>query len=143
MGGQSETWSHGESDFSADSDALPAMIGRYQVRKLLGRGAFGRVFLAFDEQLGRQVAIKVPHRALTPNPDRAQAYLACLGIGQAPHGVHSCDERASSRPGLVSARASGQPEHRRPVSSRGRQIRQMVLPAMRTPHCLQFDPFQR
>ena len=69
-GSQSETWSHWESDSSRDSRVLPTMIGRYRVRSLLGRGAFGRVFLAFDEQLGRQVAIKVPHRALAPDVDR-------------------------------------------------------------------------
>src|SRR4051794_38118156 len=36
-------------------------IGRFEVRALLGEGAFGRVFLAFDAELERQVAIKVPN----------------------------------------------------------------------------------
>ncbi len=43
------------------TNPLPAMIGRYRVERLIGSGGFGRVYLAFDEQLGRQVAIKVPH----------------------------------------------------------------------------------
>ncbi|MBN9118547.1 MAG: serine/threonine protein kinase, partial [Planctomycetes bacterium] len=40
--------------------AVPLRIGRFEVRALLGEGAFGRVFLAFDAELERQVAIKVP-----------------------------------------------------------------------------------
>ena len=46
---------------------VPKRLGRFEIRQVLGEGAFGRVFLAFDPQLGRQVAIKVPHRdGLTP-----------------------------------------------------------------------------
>ncbi len=39
---------------------LPAMFGRYQVEKLLGRGAMGAVYLATDTQLDRPVALKIP-----------------------------------------------------------------------------------
>lgn len=38
----------------------PQRLGRFEVRALLGAGAFGRVFRAFDPQLGREVAVKVP-----------------------------------------------------------------------------------
>jgi serine/threonine-protein kinase len=41
------------------SEALPASIGRYQVRRLLGRGGMGEVYLCADPALGRQVAIKI------------------------------------------------------------------------------------
>src|SRR6185437_5688631 len=34
---------------------------RYELRDVLGQGSFGTVYLAFDRQLGRQVAIKVLH----------------------------------------------------------------------------------
>ncbi len=39
-------------------------LGRYEIRRVLGQGGFGIVYLAFDPQLDRQVALKVPR------PDR-------------------------------------------------------------------------
>ncbi len=40
--------------------APPPRLGRFEIRDLLGEGAFGRVYLAFDPELERRVAVKVP-----------------------------------------------------------------------------------
>ncbi|HND51948.1 MAG TPA: protein kinase, partial [Pirellulaceae bacterium] len=57
-------------DFSFESlaqgvaeDRLPKSFGRYEVRGLIARGGFGAVYLGYDSQLERTVAIKVPRRA--------------------------------------------------------------------------------
>jgi serine/threonine protein kinase/formylglycine-generating enzyme required for sulfatase activity len=54
--------------------AQPTFIGRYRVERLLGFGGFGLVYLAHDDQLGRPIAIKVPHRTLVSRPEDAELY---------------------------------------------------------------------
>ncbi len=54
----------------------PERIGRYRIEKVLGKGGFGLVYLAHDEQLDRPVAVKVPHARLIEKPEDAETYLA-------------------------------------------------------------------
>jgi WD40 repeat protein len=54
----------------------PERIGRYRVEKFLGEGSFGLVLLAWDDELRRRVAVKVPHRRRVARPEDLQAYLA-------------------------------------------------------------------
>jgi len=62
---------HGESTPAE----LPKRIGRYRIEKVLGKGGFGLVYLAHDEQLDRPVAIKALHAKLIARPEDAEAHL--------------------------------------------------------------------
>ena len=50
-------------------------IGRYCVQKTLGKGGFGLVYRAEDEQLRRLVAITVPHAELVSDANSANEHL--------------------------------------------------------------------
>ncbi|MCJ8337750.1 MAG: serine/threonine protein kinase [Pseudomonadales bacterium] len=67
---------------------LPSTLGKYQVQKVLGQGAMGIVYQAFDPVIERTVAIKVlhPHHCQGPRGEElskrfqreAQAAARCL-----------------------------------------------------------------
>src|SRR5271167_1086137 len=44
-------------------------LGRYEVLKLLGEGGMGRVYLARQVDLGRQVVVKVMHDHIANDPN--------------------------------------------------------------------------
>ena len=55
--------------------ALLSRIGRFEVRKKLGQGGFGTVYRAFDPQLEREVAVKVPKTELLASPKSVERFL--------------------------------------------------------------------
>jgi serine/threonine protein kinase/formylglycine-generating enzyme required for sulfatase activity len=57
-------------------EKAPESFGRYKVARLLGKGGFGEVYLSRDEQLKRDVAIKVPRRELLDSRETVASYLA-------------------------------------------------------------------
>ncbi len=70
------------TDFGPDACELdfrslppPSQIDRYHIVKELGHGGYGIVYLAYDEKLERQVAIKLPHQKFVSRPEAAAAYL--------------------------------------------------------------------
>src|SRR4029453_10495142 len=56
--------------------SLPSHLGRYRVTARLGAGAFGMVYKAHDDDLDRDVAIKVPHHHRIATAADVEAFLA-------------------------------------------------------------------
>lgn len=46
-------------DVATETSAVPDRCGRFQVERLLGKGSFGTVYLAFDPLIDRHIALKV------------------------------------------------------------------------------------
>jgi len=65
----------GEASSDSSAVPIPAAIGRYRVQTRLGEGAFGSVYLARDDELARQVAIKVPKRERIKQPEDVEQFV--------------------------------------------------------------------
>ena len=65
----------GAPGLADESEYRPEAIGRYSIVRILGQGAFGRVYLALDPRLGRQVAIKVARASQFATPAGRERFL--------------------------------------------------------------------
>src|SRR4051812_5715551 len=74
-GSTGNTIQAGPPSVAAPDATLPRQIGRFEVRARLGAGAFGAVYRAYDPQLDREVALKVPHATALDNPKRVERFL--------------------------------------------------------------------
>lgn len=54
---------------------VPHRLGRFEIQEQLGGGAFGVVYRAFDPQLERQVALKVPRPEILEKPGAVARFL--------------------------------------------------------------------
>ncbi len=62
------------ADLLSDVPCL-GRVGKFRLDRLIGRGGMGNVFLAFDEQLRRPVALKFPRVDTLENPQLLQRFL--------------------------------------------------------------------
>src|SRR5262245_5624939 len=62
------------SDSTDEAIQIGRRFGRFFVRRVLGRGGFASVFLAYDPQLGREVALKLPHPEALVTPELRERF---------------------------------------------------------------------
>ena len=56
-------------------EVLPRKFGRYELRKLLGKGGMGAVYLAHEPDLDRMVALKIPRPLLEDSDEWRRRFL--------------------------------------------------------------------
>ncbi|MEQ8638978.1 serine/threonine protein kinase [Gimesia maris] len=75
-------------DFSsqlADSHQQIRRIGRYRLEKIVGRGAFGVVWKAWDEELQRVVAVKIPRNQSLSEVERNRFFREARAAARLSH----------------------------------------------------------
>jgi hypothetical protein len=96
---------------AAGQDNHPTSIGGYAVLKLIGHGGMGRVYMARDERLGRDVAIKVLNPSKAQDPASRQRFIRegrAAAAVEHPHvmAIHQVGEE-NGLPFIVMQRLSG------------------------------------
>ncbi len=137
---------------TVESDAdrvLPASIGRYRIMRMLGAGGFGVVYLARDEQLQRDVAIKVPKLTSADASKASTEELASAWLREARNAaalhhpnivaVHDVGQDAQYPCFVVTHFIDGPPlsvvlRERRPDFRRAAEITQVVAEALDYAH---------
>ncbi len=81
-------------------------VGRYEIRQRLGRGGFGEVYLAWDKELHRNVAVKIPRPGRFRSPEDCRRFVEeAATIAQLKHRgivpVHDIGRQADGTPFLI------------------------------------------
>ncbi len=91
--------------------AAPSSIGRYELRDVIGQGAFGLVYRAWDTTLNRAVALKRPRAGALEGPGAVDRFLRearSAGVLRHPHIVAVYDAgQIDGQPYLVTALVEG------------------------------------
>jgi serine/threonine protein kinase/WD40 repeat protein len=70
---------------SESDDPMPEWIGGMQIRRKVGKGGFGIVYAAYDEGLGKEVAVKVPRAKFIPNQILIDRFIREMHAGSLDH----------------------------------------------------------
>ena len=115
---------------AADQPRSGSAVGSVQVGRLIAEGGVGRVHEARQVEMGRQVAVKVPHKALT-QAQREAVVLEAQITGALQHPgivpVYGLSESAEGLPLIVMRRLRGQTWADALTSSRRRASRRSSL----------------
>jgi serine/threonine-protein kinase len=74
-----------DSELGTTDPQKPLRIGRFEIRRLLGEGRYGFVFLAFDSRLQRDVALKVAKTDVLTGEFREHYLREAQAIGKVQH----------------------------------------------------------
>jgi serine/threonine-protein kinase len=73
------------ADSDATTDSLSEPWGRYRLKARIGEGSFGRVYLAWDPELEREIAIKILHNKVTDSELRQRLTAEGRALARVRH----------------------------------------------------------
>lgn len=96
------------------TEVLPHHISRFEIRKRLGGGGFGSVYLAYDPVLDREIALKVPRGPSNWADAQTESFLSEARIAvrlKHPHviAVHDAGQNAESGVFIAMEYVDGEP----------------------------------
>lgn len=96
------------------TEELPQHISRFEIRKRLGGGGFGSVYLAYDPVLDREIALKVPRGRSAWADEQTESFLSEARIAvrlKHPHviAVHDAGQNAESGVFIAMEYVNGEP----------------------------------